>query len=672
MPVSFAPGIVDHRQCVNIDSVAPHGDHRANTILQAWYGWCNQGNEGEQRGVALARIRGCVLSRADTIDLSGLNLDSLPPCWPSSLKCINLAHNRLSAWPSKLPAGLLRISLANNSLSDLPEDLGAGLQYLNMADNCLTTLPEVLPHTLLELELKRNRLTQLPAVLPADMAYLGLSDNCLTALPEVLPGLLFEFDIVRNRLVRLPALLPPFLSVLRARGNALSALPADLPPLLMLLDLGGNRLADYPVAAMRLGAHCLLHLDGNCFSADVRNQIVNAAGAVGALGPVVSGVTATETAPDAAWRNIIPSWYCDTHNEENGAAHYWNAVAREHGASAFFGFLYRLSFTYAGRVPAFKSFVGQWLIELLDQPDLRRITFAVAHKSTSSCDDRVTLALNDMLRARVLHDVENGVYDRNIPALIECARSMFRQECLELIAREKIVNLTLSLRSAGCTAPSKAIDEVCLFLAYQVKLQDVLKLWTPISRMQFFNVAKVSQSDLLAAEAAVKTRENAGFSLWLTRWGPWTCVLQRLSPTYGAIQRTLENFLNTSLHKEIAARLEKVGIPVDDADATAIVGRHLTDEATDAARWGMTRSLLAVCKGENLLNSVWPPCEPENAANAAMPAVPAVVPARTIPRFMMTRPRSYLRAPTAHLTSASNLNLDRQPGFSSSFRAPLP
>lgn len=676
MPVSFAPETAHYRQCVTTDSVAPrHGDRRVDTILHAWYDWCNQGNEGEQRGVALARIRQCILSKADTIDLAGLNLGDLPPCWPPHLKCIDLAHNRLTAWPSKLPAGMSRISLAYNRLSDLPEDLGAGLQYLDMADNLLTTLPEVLPHTLVELELKRNRLTQLPAFLPDDMAYLGLSDNCLTALPEVLPGLLLEFDVVRNRLASLPALLPPFLSVLRARENTLTALPADLPPLLMLLDLGGNRLTDYPIAAMRLGAHCLLHLDGNCFSADVRNQIVNAVGAVGALGPVVSGVTATETKPDAAWRNIIPFWYCDTHNENNGAAPYWNAVAREHGASAFFEFLHRLSFTFAARVPEFKSFVGQWLIELLDQPDLRRITFAVAHESTSSCDDRVTLALNDMLRVRVLHDVENGFYDTQIPALIACARSMFRQECLELIAREKIADLTFSLRLAGCTEPHKAIDEVCLFLAYQVKLRQALQLWTPISKMQFFNVAKVGRSDLVAAEAAVKMRENDGFSLWLTRWAPWTSVLQRLSPMYGAIQRTLENYMDTSLQKDVAARLERAAIPVDDVDAAAVVGRYLADEATDAARLGMTRSLLAVCRGENLLDPVWPPYDPakaENAVFAGSPAAPATVPARTMARFVLTRPRSHLHAPTAHLAGQSDLNRSRQPSFLSSLRAPPP
>ena len=118
------------------------------------------------------------------------------------------------------------------------------------------------------------------------------------------------------------------------------------------------------------------------------------------------------------------------------------------------------------------------------------------------------LTANDMAKARLLFQVERGDYDQRLPELIAIARGMFRLEKLEDIAREKAASLMF-------------VDEVEVYLAYQVKLCSSLRLPLVVDDMAYFKVSGVSDKDLLAAEATVKELENREFKDFLLTWTPW-------------------------------------------------------------------------------------------------------------------------------------------------------
>ena len=171
-------------------------------------------------------------------------------------------------------------------------------------------------------------------------------------------------------------------------------------------------------------------------------------------------------------------------------------------------FLDKLALSIIGRNPAFRMTFQSWLREMVAHPALRAHLFAVAQGATASCQDRVMLTANDMAKARLLFQVERGDYDQRLPELIAIARTMFRLEKLEAIARKKAASLMF-------------VDEIEVYLAYQVKLCAPLRLPLVVDEMAYFKVSGVSDNDLLAAEATVKELENREFKDFLLTWTPW-------------------------------------------------------------------------------------------------------------------------------------------------------
>ncbi|EJT5170048.1 E3 ubiquitin--protein ligase, partial [Salmonella enterica] len=143
--------------------------------------------------------------------------------------------------------------------------------------------------------------------------------------------------------------------------------------------------------------------------------------------------------------------------------------------------------------------------------------FAMATEATSSCQDRITLALHQMKNVQLVHNAEKGVYDNNLPGLVSTGREMFRMEMLERIAREKARTLAF-------------VDEIEVYLAYQNKLKKPLELTSVTAKMRFFGASGVTASDLRSAERQVKAAENSEFSEWILQWGPLHSVLERKEP----------------------------------------------------------------------------------------------------------------------------------------------
>jgi E3 ubiquitin-protein ligase SspH2 len=479
-----------------------------------------------------------------------------------------------------LPRGLMTLNARFNVLTQLPE-LPAGLTVLSVSGNRLTQLP-TLPEGLTALDAVGNELTRLPE-LPAGIRTLEVSNNDLTYLPE-LPTSLARLAVNMNQLRQLPTL-PVGLVQLSVKDNQLLRLPV-LPATLMELDAYINRLTQLPPSAFNMPHHGRISIEGNPLSPAFLQQLLTATSAPGYSGPRIHF---SMGAPDVANTKARPlheavrDWL---NNDEHAGTRQWQAHGKEANAAEFARFLDRLeaSVNYS---PEFRTTVAEWLAKLGQDAELRRLTFQVARGATETCEDRVALTYNNLRKLSHEHAVSRGDYDDRLVEIIERGRGAFRLDALEKIARKKAQTLWL-------------VDEIEVYLAYQVKLRDRLHLPTDIANMRFFDVSGVDARDLENAEQEVLAREHAEFpQYFLTEWAPWQQVLARLDPEGTERARQQMHDMLSDYDREVAARLSRINLS-GDIGAQAEVGLEIIKPRQLAVYKELTQELLRK-RGEEAL-----------------------------------------------------------------------
>ncbi|MEM7872536.1 NEL-type E3 ubiquitin ligase domain-containing protein, partial [Morganella morganii] len=572
-----------------------------------WSAWENAAPAGEApgRADAIQWMRDCLHNDGTELNLSYLELTSLPDYLPAGLQELRCDGNQLTVLPA-LPAGLQKLKCSHNRLTCLPSVLPAGLQKLNCSYNLLTCLPSVLPAGLQKLTCSETPLTCLPSELPAGLQKLSCNYNQLTCLPPLPTGLqelscyhnqltslpplptgLQKLGCYHNQLTRLPPLptglqelscnhnqltsllpLPTGLQKLNCYHNQLTSLP-PLPTGLQELSCNDNQLTSLPtlpagLQTLRCNHNQLTRLPAlpaglqNLFCCDnqltslpalptgllrlyaVNNQLTtlpeSIAGLFRAILVAVSGnplsahseTITRDLAYSPASRKPRPlhlavaGWLTPAQekSDEPVPADRWQSFRQEDNADAFSTFLDRLKKTENFRKdPGFKAQIASWLTQLAEDDALRVKTFAMATEATSSCEDRVTLALNQMKNVVRIHDAEKGKYDNNLSELVSAGREMFRLEKLELIARNKVRTL-------------REVDEIEVYLGYQNKLKEQLELSSVTAEMRFFEVSYITESDLRDAGIRVKIAENLRFREWILQWAPLHSVLKRTNPEH--------------------------------------------------------------------------------------------------------------------------------------------
>ncbi|PNV52350.1 E3 ubiquitin--protein ligase [Salmonella enterica subsp. arizonae serovar 18:z4,z23:- str. CVM 43481] len=419
-----------------------------------------------------------------------------------------------SAWQRAAPEGEARGRAA--AVKKMRDCLKNGNPVLCVERAGLTTLPDHLPPHITILFIPDNNLTSLPA-LPSGLRELSVSYNQLTSLPP-LPSGLWKLSVFNNQLASLPAL-PSGLQTLWAYRNQLPSLPA-LPPGLRDLSVSHNQLASLPESITGLSSEATVDLAGNPLSERTLQTLRDITSAPDYSGPRIRFDMAGPSVPREAraLHLAVADWLTPEREGEPDPADSWHASGQEDNAAAFSLFLDRLRETENFEKDAgFKAQISSWLALLAEDDVLRAKTFAMATEATSSCQDRVTLALHQMKNVQLVHNAEKGVYDNNLPGLVSTGREMFRMEMLERIAREKARTLAF-------------VDEIEVYLAYQNKLKKPLGLTSVTAKMRFFGVSGVTASDLRSAERQVKAAEKREFSEWILQWGPLHSVLERKEP----------------------------------------------------------------------------------------------------------------------------------------------
>ncbi|EID8007452.1 E3 ubiquitin--protein ligase [Salmonella enterica] len=461
-----------------------------------WSAWQRAAPKGEARGRAavVQEMRDCLKNGNPVLNVGGAGLTTLPDHLPPHITKLIIPRNNYLTRLSRLPPGLRELSVDGNLLASLPA-LPPGLQSLSVPGNQLPSLPD-LPSGLRKLWASGNRLTSLSA-LPSGLRELIISSNRLTSLPA-LPSELRDLSVSHNLLASLP----------------------ELPSGLQELSVSHNRLTRLPESIISLPSYARVNLDGNPLSERTLRTLRNLTSAPGYSGPRIRFDMAGPSVPREAraLHLAVADWLMPAREGEPDPADRWHASGQENNAAAFSLFLDRLRETENFEKDAgFRAQISSWLALLAEDDVLRAKTFAMATEATSSCEDRVTLALHQMKNVQLVHNAEKGVYDNNLPGLVSTGREMFRMEMLERIAREKARTLAL-------------VDEIEVYLAYQNKLRESLELTSVTAEMRFFGASGVTASDLRSAERQVKAAENSEFSEWILQWGPLHSVLERKEP----------------------------------------------------------------------------------------------------------------------------------------------
>ncbi|WP_375779357.1 NEL-type E3 ubiquitin ligase domain-containing protein [Bradyrhizobium sp. ma5] len=507
------------------------------------------------------------------------------------------AVRRVNAWnQGERDLGMLRLlDLGMLRLTSLPP-LPAGLHLLDASFNRLTSLPETLPAALFSLNVRGNQLASLPA-LPAELALLDVHHNRLTSLPDALPAALEGLDVGHNQLTSLPETLPARLEILDVSENQLTRLPETLPVRLERLDLSENQLTSLPTGLLtQLGADAEMVLSGNPLPEQVLTNLDTIQSTDGYAGPRVffladegSELSETDEGPseeDAAAQSLpetVADWLNrDPKEGDPEVLAKWQSFAEEPGAQEYADFLNGLRGTVNSGNEGFQQGVANDLRQAAANPQLRAQYFQLALDANESCEDRRTLTWNGMQTARLIANVESGLYDNNegVAALVDLGRVMFRLDALGAIAREKVQSLVTD-------DTINDVDEIEVYLAYQAKLRERLGLQHIAPDMNYFNVSYVTEEDIDRAETSVRSKEATGFADYLaTDWKPWDDVVLRIEPEHHA---TMEKQLADALEEEFAGRLKQklveAGLIGAEADVVADAEREFGPQVSkDIAR----------------------------------------------------------------------------------------
>ncbi|WFU85648.1 NEL-type E3 ubiquitin ligase domain-containing protein [Bradyrhizobium sp. CIAT3101] len=508
-------------------------------ILDAWAGDVNQGlNENRQEAVRRVRAwrHNANASTPLPLNLSSLSLTTLPAL-PVQVQQLDASGNQLTHLPAALPPALWDLNADENRLTNLPETLPAGLQQLSVTGNLLTALPDTLPPRLLRLYASVNLLTHLPNTLPAGLLRLYVANNHLTRLPDALPAGLRQ---------------------LRVEGNGLTSLPETL--------------------LTQLGSACRIELAGNPLSEGGRTNLAATLNAPGYSGPRVFFSMNEGTASGPA--RPLTEVAANRMEGEPEAIAALQKFAKEPGAREYMRFLNRLRETVSYKHLEFRNTVLDDLRQAAIRPGLRQQYFQLAFGASETCEDRITLTWNGMQIARMNADVEEGAYDHRLGDLVHRARVMFRLGALERIARQKAGSLQF-------------VDEVEVYLAYQVKLRERLDLRLMAPKMRFFDVSYVTEHDLTTAEKQVRNEEAADFADYLaTRWQPWETVVRRIAPeAHAQMQDRLIEAMDEDFQNRLKQRLADHDL-TGNSDAELQFGAKIRDEIACEIKGELMRQVL--------------------------------------------------------------------------------
>ncbi|WP_149590738.1 leucine-rich repeat domain-containing protein [Serratia symbiotica] len=100
---------------------------------------------GEKRDIAVARMRECLETGKELLDLIELQLSSLPESLPPYIRELIVYGNHLSKLPDNLPETLIAINACDNILMKIPTNTPPGIISFYLENNYLEVIRSNLP-----------------------------------------------------------------------------------------------------------------------------------------------------------------------------------------------------------------------------------------------------------------------------------------------------------------------------------------------------------------------------------------------------------------------------------------------------------------------------------------------------------------------------------------------
>lgn len=531
------------------------------------------------------------------------NIASLPSRLPKKLRVLFLDNNQLTVLPKNLPTMLNMLSVDGNQLRSLSENLPDSITDLSAANNQISRLPNRLPKNTRKLNFNNNQLTELTNNLPSKTEKLFISHNQIHSWPTHLPDNILKITADNNEFTALPSTFPGRIIKFSANRNRIEALPLIVPATIKEINLRYNRIVSMPESLTSWPNGLVLNIENNPLTDRTIQALHIVTAAPEYNGPRIYFSQAGEDVATAklTLNEAVTTWLDQELRVEQDKK--WSAIADNATTEPFKTFLLRLHAIRAARSTGFKKQVSAWLVQLADSPTLREKTFALAQDSTTTCEDRVACTWNQMQTAATVAKVEAGNFDEEIGNLIEVALRMFRLAKLETIAREKEKTLNF-------------VDEVEIFLAFQVKLRQVLKLDDVVDDMRFFDVSYVTEDDLIHAVDKVQADEKHEFADWLSQWDPWKAAMKRIDPElYGKLTDKYNITKEEEFEKRLQHKLQTDNLP-HEIEILVPLGKQIQAQLEKEISRKITKDFLQQHNLEHLISNYWPTDEsPHNFQN---------------------------------------------------------
>ncbi|WP_394746166.1 hypothetical protein [Shigella flexneri] len=165
--------------------------------------WGNKSlNNGEERAIAVERIKEAYNSNMASLDLSYLDLSELPPI-PSTVNTLNLENNCLTYLDFTDNASLVNINLSFNKIKTITFPNESKLENIYIDHNNLENLDLKKQHSLVNLEAQNNNLTKNNISDSYKLKFLNLDYNKLASLDLSRQESLIELSAHHNMITDL-------------------------------------------------------------------------------------------------------------------------------------------------------------------------------------------------------------------------------------------------------------------------------------------------------------------------------------------------------------------------------------------------------------------------------------------------------------------------------------
>jgi hypothetical protein len=151
----------------------------------------------------------------------------------------------------------------------------------------------------------------------------------------------------------------------------------------------------------------------------------------------------------------------------------------------------------------------------------------------------------------------------------------------------------------------RTVDEISIYLGFEIKLNRDLQLESPISAMRFFDSDCLSKEELIHVWLTVMENENAQFAAWLSCWPPWERVLERQDGTgYERMYEALHQEGEQQFQSRLAMALHESGLE-NDEDARRLSGPTVMKHIERDIKTQFTRDFLRTRDQLSLLDHFW-------------------------------------------------------------------